>query len=110
LGGKLLSSKLTNRVQTGYRQHIRSSVVNPTYTREHEEEFDRITYRILWDLASNHPEAGIGKMDCLEYHDLPLQEAGLVREGQTDVWFKDLVHNVTPLCHSLTIVSGIIRK
>lgn len=33
-------------------------------------------------------------MDCIEYHDVTLKESGVLREGQTDVWFKDLVPNV----------------
>jgi hypothetical protein len=52
-------------------------------------------------MVSTHPEAGIVKMDCVEYHDLPFREAGLLREGQTEVWFKELVHNVTITLFSL---------
>ena len=53
-----------------------------------------MSYAIFWQLASDHPEAGIAKMRCVEYHDLPLSEAGIVRRGQQEVWFKDIVHDV----------------
>jgi len=33
-------------------------------------------------------------MSCLEYHEVPLSEAGILREGQEHVWFKDLAHDV----------------
>lgn len=62
--------------------------------RDEEEEYDEITYPILWDLANHHPEAGIETMTCVEYHNLPLTESGTVRKGETEVWFKDFVHDV----------------
>jgi hypothetical protein len=62
--------------------------------REREEEYDRVSYAMFWKLASDHPEAGIAKMHCVEYHDLPLAEAGILRPGQKEVWFKDVVHDV----------------
>ena len=33
-------------------------------------------------------------MPCVEYHDLPLFEAGIIRPGQKEVWFKNVVHDV----------------
>jgi D-amino-acid oxidase len=33
-------------------------------------------------------------MSCVEYHDLPLEETGMLREGQKEVWFKHVVHDV----------------
>jgi len=33
-------------------------------------------------------------MTCVEYHDIPLFESGTVRKGETEVWFKDFVHDV----------------
>jgi D-amino-acid oxidase len=33
-------------------------------------------------------------MSCVEYHELPLEETGMLREGQKEVWFKDVVHDV----------------
>ena len=61
---------------------------------EREEEFDRISYELFWDLATNHPESGVCKMSCTEYHDIPLEEVGILRDGQNIVWFKDIVHDV----------------
>jgi hypothetical protein len=63
--------------------------------REREEEYDQITFGILWDLATNHPEAGVAKMSLVGYHDIPLKEAGVVRPGQEEVWYKDVVYNVS---------------
>jgi len=45
-------------------------------------------------MASNHPEAGLKKMPCVEYHEVPLADAGVLRDGEKDVWFKELVHDV----------------
>jgi hypothetical protein len=61
---------------------------------EQEEQFDSSTFKILWDLATNHPESGVCKMTCIEYHDVPIEESGILREGQTQIWFKDLVPDV----------------
>ena len=33
-------------------------------------------------------------MTCVEYHDVPLSESGVVRKGESQVWFKDFVHDV----------------
>lgn len=33
-------------------------------------------------------------MSCLEYHEVPLHETGILREGQSEVWFKNVVHDV----------------
>ena len=33
-------------------------------------------------------------MGCVEYHNVPLRETGVLREGQSEIWFKDLVPNV----------------
>jgi hypothetical protein len=62
--------------------------------REREEEYDKVTFRILWDLATNHPEAGVCKMGCVEYHNVTLHESGLLRPGQEEVWFKNVVYDV----------------
>ena len=62
--------------------------------RDEEEEYDEITYPILWDLANHHPEAGVETMTCVEYYNFPLTESGTVRKGETEVWFKDFVHDV----------------
>ena len=61
---------------------------------DREEEFDRLTFPIFWDLAAIQPQSGVSTMDCVEYHDVTLEESGVLREGQSDVWFKDLVPNV----------------
>jgi len=37
-------------------------------------------------------------MECVEYHDVPIEESGIFREGQTQVWFKDLVRDVYSVC------------
>ena len=77
-------------------------IVNPPlrptdFHREREEEYDRVTYAMFWQLASDHPEAGIAKVRCMEYHDIPLSETGILRPGQQEVWFKDIVHDVNSL-------------
>jgi len=41
-----------------------------------------------------HPESGISKIPSVEYFDAPLSESGLVRPGESHVWYKDLVHDV----------------
>jgi len=64
--------------------------------REREEEYDRITFGAFWDLSINHPEAGICQMSCVEYHEVPLHETEILRDGQSEVWFKDVVHDVLP--------------
>ena len=64
-------------------------------TSDREEEFDRISYEIFWDLATSHPESGVCKMSCIEYHDIPLEQVGILRDGRSEVWFKDVVHDVT---------------
>ena len=71
--------------------HVTSKLIN----RKREEEFDRITYEVLWELATNHPESGIEKMECVEYYGRTLRETGLIRDGETEIWFKDFVHDVS---------------
>ena len=40
------------------------------------------------------PESGISKMESVEYFDRPLAESGTVHSGETEVWFKDFIHDV----------------
>lgn len=65
-------------------------------SREREERYDSDTFPVFWELASNHPESGIEKMTCIEYHDVPIEQSGILRDGQTQVWFRDVVHDVFP--------------
>ena len=62
--------------------------------REEEEGYDKISYEIFWDLAQNHPEAGVAPVKCIEYYGKSLKEIGMIRDGQNEVWFKNLVHDV----------------
>jgi hypothetical protein len=38
-------------------------------------------------------------MEAAEYFERPLTESGAVRAGETEVWFKDFVHDVRPFLH-----------
>jgi D-amino-acid oxidase len=40
-------------------------------------------------------------MSCLEYHEVPLTESGILRKGQKDVWFRDLVNDVSAVAYWL---------
>lgn len=51
-----------------------------------------MTYQIFWELA-NHPETGICKIESVEYFERPLTESGCIRPGETDIWFKDFIHD-----------------
>lgn len=82
------------RVQTGCLQLNRCTLSMLLTFSEHEEQFDGSTFKILWDLATNHPESGVCKMTCIEYYDVSIEESGILRKGQAEVWFKDLVHDV----------------
>lgn len=79
------------------RSIVRLLYLRLLISREREEEYDAMTFGILWELASNHPESGVCTMSCVEYHDLPLEQSGLLREGQKEVWFKDVVRDVFAL-------------
>jgi hypothetical protein len=74
--------------------------------REREEEWDRISYKMFWEIA-NFPESGVCKMESIEYFDRPLEESGTVHPGETEVWFKDFVQDVLPLIYRLTRASYI---
>lgn len=34
-------------------------------------------------------------MSLVEYHDIPLKEVGILRPDQEEVWYKDVVHDVS---------------
>lgn len=61
--------------------------------RKREEEYDKITYKVLWEL-SDLPESGICKIGTVEFFESPMKENGFVRSGETEVWFRDFVHDV----------------
>ena len=82
------------REQTGCLQPNRRTLSILLTFSEEEERYDGSTFTILWDLATNHPESGVCKMTCIEYHDVSIEESGILRKGQAQVWFKDLVHDV----------------
>jgi hypothetical protein len=65
--------------------------------------FDRITYEALWKLSREHPESGVSKMPVVEYYGRSLRDAGMIRDGQDEIWFKNVVHDVHTLFkgHSL---------
>jgi hypothetical protein len=99
--------RLKCRAPIGYPQQIRLIPREPYLfvNSDSEEDFDRKTYEILWEMATAHPEAGLQRMSCLEYHEVPLSETGILRDGQTYVWFKDLVHDVF---NQLTLLNPIV--
>jgi hypothetical protein len=65
-----------------------------------------MTYEVLWEMASNHPESGICKMPCVDYYTGSLQDAGLIRKDQTEVWYKDIVHDVFLFTRFSDVSSG----
>jgi hypothetical protein len=36
-------------------------------------------------------------MESVEYFDRPLPESGTIHPGETEVWFKDFIHDVSPI-------------
>jgi hypothetical protein len=76
------------------RSNVSSALLSQLIIREAEEEYDRLSYRIFWDLAINHPEAGVAPIKCIEYYGESLRDVGMIRDGQKEVWFKDLVQDV----------------
>jgi hypothetical protein len=49
------------------------------------------------------------KMQCFEYHDVPLEEADVLREGQKEVWFANLVPDVyTQILWFVILVSTLV--
>lgn len=42
-------------------------------------------------------------MESIEYFERPLVESGTVHKGETEVWFKDFVHDVYLVIHSTNV-------
>lgn len=61
--------------------------------RQEEQNYDRLTFEILWDLATHHPEAGIIKMSCIEYHDGSLNNTEVLQKDE-NIWFAKFVPDV----------------
>jgi hypothetical protein len=85
---------LTFRQHSGLLLRDREFIIDVIDFREREEEWDSVTYKVFWDMATNNPESGICKMPSVDYYSRSLREAGVIREGQTEIWYKDLVHDV----------------
>jgi hypothetical protein len=65
--------------------------------RHREEEWDRITYEALWELATKHPESGVEKIGCIECYGQSLEEVGWIRKGEKEIWIKEFTHDVESL-------------